>query len=129
VHDIRILEAADDVEDRIRLANVRQELVAETLAFRCAANEAGDIDDLYVGVNLLLALGEVRQLVETAIDERHDADVRLDGAERIIRAGRPRGGQRVEYGGFADVRQSDDSGTQSHCGRFNEAKRRAISYE
>src|SRR5205085_10072234 len=93
VHDIRILEAADDVEDRIRLANVRQELVAETLAFRCAANEAGDIDDLYVGVNLLLALGEVRQLVETAIDERHDADVRLDGAERIIRAGRPRGGQ------------------------------------
>ena len=63
MYDIRIFEAADDVEDRVGLADVRQKLVAQSLSFRCAANEAGDVDDPHIGVDLLLALGELRELV------------------------------------------------------------------
>src|SRR6266550_1730657 len=43
------------------------------------------------------------------------AEVRLDGAERIILRLRGRGlGQRVEQGGLADVRQPDDPAAESH---------------
>ena len=46
VHDVVVFEATHHVGDRIGLADVRQELVAETLAFRRARNESCDIDEL-----------------------------------------------------------------------------------
>src|SRR6185503_18913927 len=45
------------------------------------------------------------------------ADVRLDGAERIV-LGRDAGlGQRVKEGGLADVRQADDAALQAISSR------------
>ena len=42
-----------------------------------------------------------------------DADVRVDGAERIVgRLGFAGAGDGVEESGLADVRQSDDSGSE-----------------
>ena len=49
------------------------------------------------------------ELVEPRVDDRHDADVRLDRAERIVRALRAGRGQRVEDRRLADVRQTDDA--------------------
>ena len=46
VDDVVVLEAADDVRDRVGLADVREELVAEALALGCAAHEAGDVDEV-----------------------------------------------------------------------------------
>ena len=46
VHDVVVLEAAHDVRDRIGLADVRQELVAETFALGRAGDQAGDVDEL-----------------------------------------------------------------------------------
>ena len=46
---------------------------------------------------------------EPRVGHGHGADVRLDRAERIVFAGDARGGQGVEQGRFADVRQADDS--------------------
>ncbi len=47
-----------------------------------------------------------------------DAEVRIDGAERIIRRLRFAGaGDRVEERGFADIRQADDSSAQHRRGR------------
>src|SRR5207237_501838 len=60
VHDVRVLEGADDVEDGVGLANVGQELVAEALALRRAAHQSRDVDDFEVGVDRLLALRERR---------------------------------------------------------------------
>ena len=40
------VEAAHDVHDRVRLADVREELVAQALALRRARHEAGDVDEL-----------------------------------------------------------------------------------
>ena len=115
VDDVRIVEAADDVQDRVGLADVGEELVAEPFPFARAANEAGDVDDLQVGVDRLLALSERGELVEPRIDDRHDADVRLDRAERIVRALRAGGGQRVEDRRLADVGQTDDSDGKTHA--------------
>ncbi len=47
VHDVVVLEAAHDVRDRVDFADVREELVAEAFALRCAGDEAGDVDELH----------------------------------------------------------------------------------
>ena len=45
----------------------------------------------------------------------HDADVRLDGAERIVRRLRRRGlGQRIEQRRLADIGQADDAAFEAH---------------
>ena len=44
VDDVGVLEAADDVQDRVHLADVREELVAQPFAGAGAADDAGDVD-------------------------------------------------------------------------------------
>ena len=44
--DVGILEAAQHVDDRVDLADMREELVAESLALAGTAHQAGDIDEL-----------------------------------------------------------------------------------
>ena len=43
--DVAVLEAAHDMGDGVAFADIGEELVAETLALRGAAHEAGDIDE------------------------------------------------------------------------------------
>jgi hypothetical protein len=49
-----------------------------------------------------------------AIGHVDDADVRLDRAERVVRALGPGGRDGVENGGLADVGQSDDAAGETH---------------
>src|SRR5690606_16880032 len=46
VHDVGVLEAAYDMHDGVDLADVRQELIAETFAAGGAGDEARDVDEL-----------------------------------------------------------------------------------
>ena len=51
---------------------------------------------------------------EARVRHRHDADIRIDGAERVV-LGRDAGaGQRIEERGLADVRQADDAAADAH---------------
>ena len=61
VHDVVVLETAHDVRDRVGLANVREKLVAETLAFRGARDQACDVDEFHRGRNHFLRLHDARQ--------------------------------------------------------------------
>ena len=55
------------------------------------------------------------ELVEPRVGHRHLADIRLDGAERIVCGlRRRRRGERIEEGRLADVRQPDNSTLESH---------------
>ena len=47
VHDIGIVKTANDVCDARRLPDIRQKLIAETLALSRAFNKTCDIDNLY----------------------------------------------------------------------------------
>ena len=58
VGDVAALEAAQDVDDRVDLADVGEELVAEAFALGRAADQAGDVDELDLGLDLLRALGD-----------------------------------------------------------------------
>ena len=109
VGDVGIVEAAHDVDDRVAAADVGQELVAQTLALRRALDQTRDVDELDDGGGELLGVMLVAQPLEPRIRHGHDADVRVDGAERIIirRDARVRNG--VEQRGLAHIRQPDDT--------------------
>ena len=77
--------------------------------------QARDVDEREPRRHDLLGLGELGQFIEPRIGHRDLADVRLDGAERIIRRlRRCRLGQRVEQRRLADIGQADDTAFESH---------------
>jgi len=103
VHDVGVFEAANHVHDRVHFADVRQELVAQTLALGRALHQPRDIHELDHGRDLLLGPDELEQAVEPGVGHGDHADVGLDGAERVVLCRRLRGGEGVEQGGLADV--------------------------
>ena len=109
-----VFEAAHHVDDRIGFADVRQKLVAQAFALGRAGDQAGDIDELDHGRHDALRLDDVRQRLQARIGHFDDADVRFDGAERIIFSGDARFGQCIEECRFADVGQADDAAFETH---------------
>ena len=114
VHDVVVFEAAHDVRDRVRLANVRQELVAETFALGCTGDQAGDVDEFDGRGQDARRLDDAGQHIQTRVGHRHDADVRIDRAERIVLRRDLRARQRIEERRLADVRQTDDAALDTH---------------
>src|SRR5882672_184689 len=113
--DVGILKAAHHMSDRIDLADGGEKLVAETFALRGAAHQARNIDKGQPGRDDLAGFGDFRQFVEPGIGHRDLADIRLDGAERIIRRLRRRRlGQRIEQRRLADIGQPDNTAFESH---------------
>ena len=107
MHHIIIVKAAQHMDDSIRLADVSQELIAESLALAGTLHQSCDIDDLHRGrYHAALGLAEVAQLDESLIRHGDHAHVRLYRAERKI--GRLRLGvtQTVKKGRFAHIRQT-----------------------
>jgi len=112
VLDVVVLEAADDVDDGIDLADVRQELVAEPFALARALDQPRDVHELDDRGHRALRLHDPRQGIEPRIGHLHDAGVGLDRGERVVGHERPGGGEGVEEGGLADVGQADDPESQ-----------------
>ncbi len=115
VDHVVVVEAAHHVRDRVGLADVREELVAEALALGRAAHQAGDVDELERGGHDLLRLDDLDQRVLARVHDRDDPHVRLDGAERVVgRLGLGRR-ERVEEGRLADVGKADDAAREAHA--------------
>ena len=109
VDDVLVVEAADNVDDGVRPADVFEELVAESLPLARAADEPRDVHKLDDRRGLLLRLVERAQPLQPLIRHGNNADVRLDRAERIIRTLRPRIRQRVEQRRFSNIGQAHDT--------------------
>ena len=109
---ILVLEAAHDLHDGVHFADVRQKLVAESLARTRAFDQAGDIHKLDRRRNNHPGLGNALQHLQARIRHRHDADVGVDGAEGIVGSLRfTRACDCIEQCGLAHVGQSDDTGS------------------
>jgi hypothetical protein len=117
VDDVRIGEATDDLGDRVRLPDVGEELVAESLSLAGAADDSRDVDERHDGRDDPLAVEDVGESLQPRIGEAHDPDVRLDRRERVVRRDDLAAGQRVEEGGLADVGETDDADGESHGSR------------
>jgi len=115
VLDIVVLEAAKDMHNRVNLANIAEELVAQPFALARAFHETGDVDERQLGRHDLGRLGDRGNLVEPFIGNCDLAHIRLDRAERIVGGLRGlRFGEGVEQRRLADVGQADDSAAETH---------------
>ena len=114
VDDVVVVEGAHHLADGVGLADGRQELVAQALALRGAAHEAGDVDERHGGRNDRRAVVERGQLGQTVVGHRDDADVGLDGGEGVVGRQDVVVGQRVEQRRLADVGQPDDADGEAH---------------
>src|SRR3546814_1350496 len=79
--EVVILEAAQDVDDRVDLTDVAEELVAQPLALARAAHQPGDVDEAELGFDNLGRAGDPGELVEPRIGDRDVADIGLDRSE------------------------------------------------
>src|SRR5476649_155372 len=114
VNHVLVFEAADHVGDGVGFADVGQELVAQAFTFGGARHEAGDVDELHGGRQDALGVDDGCQGRQAWVRHGHDATVRFDGAEGEVLRRDTGFGQRVEQGGLADVRQTDDAAVESH---------------
>ena len=117
--DVGVLEGPHHMRDCVHAANMREELVPQSLAFARALDQSRDVDELHRGGNDLLRLLQINQLLDARIRHRHDARIRLDGAERKILCRRLAIRQRIEQRGLADIRESYKTTGKSHL-RLNE---------
>ena len=109
MHDVVVLERAHDLADRVGLADVGQELVAQAFAFGGALDDAGDVHEGDGGRHDLFGMHELGKHWQALVRQRNDAGVRLDGGERVVFGEDIIARQRVEHGGLADIRQANDS--------------------
>ena len=100
--------AADDVADRVGLADRGEELVAEPLPFRGAFDQAGDVVEVDFRRHQFGALDGRGDLLQALVGDLGDGDVRLDRRERVVARLGAALGQGVEEGRLAGVRQPDD---------------------
>ena len=107
--DVIIIKAAHDVDDRVHLADVGQELVAQALALARAAHQTRDIHKLDHRRGGLFRVVQVGQRLEPLIRHGDHADVGVDRAEGVVGALRARLGDRIEQSGLADVGKPHDT--------------------
>ena len=107
--DVFILETADNVHDRVHLADVREEFIAEPLAAARTLHEPCDVHEFDDGGRHLFARIEGGETVEPFVGHGDHADVGLNGAEGIICRLGTGAGNGVEQGGFADIGQTHNS--------------------
>ena len=115
MHNVGVAEEAHNLADGIRLADVRQELVAQALALASARHQAGDVDELDRGRDDFGGVVDFGQLLQAVVGHGHDADVGLDGGEGVVgcQAALVREGR--EQRGLADVGQAHDTDGKRHA--------------
>ena len=91
------------MRNRVGFADVGEELVAEAFTLGRASYQSGDIDKFNDRRDHLLRFDDDRQRGESRIGYFDNADIGLDGAERIVFRCNTGLGQGIEQGGFADV--------------------------
>ena len=107
--DVVIVEAAQYVQDGIRLTNVGQELITQPFALARTLDQPCDVHDLYGGGYDALGVYDLCKLIETLIGDGDHADVRLDGTEGEVGGLCLRIGEAVEEGRLPDVWEAYDT--------------------
>src|SRR3989344_1395382 len=105
---VRVVKESHYLQNCIRLADVREELVPEPLPFCGTLHEPCDIDKLNRRGNYFLALRQSGERFQSRVGHTHDTDRRVDGAKGIILTGHGRLGERIKKRGLPDVRQAYD---------------------
>ena len=79
--DVVVVKAAQHVQNGVGLADIGQELVAESLTFRGPFHQSGDIHNLDCGGHCRLRLAHLYQTCQSVVGHSDDAHIGLDRAE------------------------------------------------
>ena len=116
------------MDDRVDLADIAEELVAQPLALARSLHEARDVDEGELGLDDFGRAGDPRDLAQPFVRHCDLADIGLDRAKRIVRRLRCLGfGQRVEQRRLADIRQPYDPAAKAHFVMSSSPEVRPIS--
>ena len=115
MRNVAIFKTAHYMGDGISFANVREKLIAQTFAFRSTLHKACDVHECETCWNNLRTVCNLRQNIKPRIRHAHVADIRLNGAKRIIRGLRSaRLRERVEQCRFPNIRQTHNATFKTH---------------
>ena len=107
---VLVLKAADNLGDGIHLTDMGQEFVAQTFALGGSLDQSGNIDEAHGGGNgFPFGFVHIRQSGKAAVGNIDNADVGLNGAERIVGRLSAGLGNGIEQRAFADIGQSHDA--------------------
>ena len=112
---VSVVEAAQDVEDGVTLADVCEELVAEAFALAGTPDKARDVDYVDCSGDCALRLADIAQYLKALIRYIGRSEIRLYRTEREIGTLGFTRADTVEKGGFTYVRQSYYSAFKRHC--------------
>ena len=107
--DVLVVEATQNVDNRVGIANVGEELVTQTFALRCTLNQTCDIDNLDRGGDHALRVIDLGEFDQSLIGYGDHAHVGFDRTEREVCCLRLSVREAVEQGRFADIGQTHDS--------------------
>ena len=108
VRDLGMLERAHHVHDRVDVADVAEEAVAEALALVGAAHQPGDVDDLEVLGDRALDPEHLAQPLQALVRDRTTATLGSTVVKGYSAASAPPPRERIEERRLAGVRQTDD---------------------
>ena len=109
--DVVVDERPEHEHDRVDLADVGEELVAEPLTLARPLDEPTDVDDLDGGVDDVLRLRHRGEAIEPVVGDLGDADVRVLRGERVRGGEGPTAGECVVQRTLARVGEADQTET------------------
>ena len=114
VNHIRIFKKPHHMGNGVHSADVPQKLIAQPLPLAGALDQAGNVDELHRRRNDPPGVLQIGEDLQPLIRHRHDSGVGFDGTEGEVGGLRPPLAERVEQGGLADIRQSDETTGETH---------------
>ena len=84
--DIVVIEAAQHMQDGIRLPDIRKELVSKSFPTGSTFHQAGDIHNFHRGGNGAFGLANIREHLQPLVGHVGGTHVRVDGTKREIGA-------------------------------------------
>ena len=109
VGDVAVVEAAQDVDDGVRVPDVAEEFVAQSLALRGALDQSGDVHDFDGRGYYAFGVVDFGQPDQPFVGDGDYPHVGFYRAEGKVRRLRLRVRQAVEKGRFSDVRKTHDA--------------------
>ena len=104
VYNIVVLKTAHNVNNRVALADIREELVPQTFALGRALYKSRYVNELNRRGCVFVGVVHLGELVESLVGHGYNAHIRLNRAERVVCRLRPRVCNRVEQRTLSDIR-------------------------
>ncbi|MPM67862.1 hypothetical protein SDC9_114787 [bioreactor metagenome] len=104
--DVAVVKTADNLGNRVNLADMGQKFITKPLALGSSFNQTGNINKPHRSRNGFLGLIHFSQFPNPFIRHFNNPDIRLNGAKRIVCGLCPCLGNGIKQCTFADIGKS-----------------------